>query len=386
MISGTGTRMQQASAIPVFRPAITEEEIASVVETLRSHWIGCGPRTAEFERRFAQVIGAPFAISTGTGTAALQATVAGLQIQPGDEIILPAFTWVSAFQVIRSFGAVPVFADIEPNYLTIDPDDVANLITPRTRGILAVHHGGQLADMNALMRLAITNGLWLLDDAAHACGAFYCDRRVGSLGKITCFSFNAMKNLTTGDGGMVTTDDEDLAHRVSTYRSLGIDRDTYTRYRKDHCGAAWVYDVVSEGQRLHMNDIAAAIGLVQLKRLDEMNARRGRLVERYIEALSDLPNFHPVQPRPGTRPSHHMCTMRVRNRDRFVDEMRARGVSIGVHYIPIHLFSIAQPYRRTLPVTEEVWNQVATLPLYPAMTRGEQDRVIEAAREVCVSL
>jgi perosamine synthetase len=386
MISEKAAKTQQAAAIPVFRPDITEEEIAAVAETLRSQWIGNGPRTAEFERQFAEFIGARFAVSTGTGTAALQAAMAGLGLAAGDEIILPAFTWVSAFQVIRELGGTPVFADIEPNYLTIDPEDIARLITPRTRGIVAVHHGGQLADLNTLRELASAHGLWLLEDAAHACGAFYFGRRAGSGGTIACFSFNAMKNLTTGDGGMVTTDDADLAERVRVYRSLGIDRDTYTRYRKDHPGAAWVYDVVSEGQRVHMNDIAAAIGLVQLKRLDQMNGKRGCLVERYLEGFSDLPGLHPVLQRPGTHPSHHMFTVRVPNRDRFIDAMREREISIGVHYIPIHEFSVAQPYRRTLPVTEKIWKAVATLPLYAAMTISEQDRVIGAVREIVPTL
>jgi perosamine synthetase len=375
-----------AAAIPVFRPDITEEEIQAVVETLRSNWIGTGPRTDEFERRFAEFTGARCAVSTGTGTAALHAALAGLGVGKGDEVILPAFTWASAFQVILALGATPVFAEIEPEFLTLDPEDVARVITSRTRGILAVHHGGQLADMDSLMQLAREHDLWLLEDAAHACGASYGSRRVGSIGTVTCFSFNAMKNMTTGDGGMVATDDDDLANRIRLYRSLGIDRDTYTRYGRHYSGTGWLYDVVSEGHRLHMNDIAAAIGLVQLKRLDDMNCRRSRLVERYHQAFQSSTVIRPVRPRAGTRPSHHMFTVRVRNRDRLVEAMRERGISIGVHYIPIHTFSIAQPYRRPLPVTEAIWQEVATFPLYASMTANEQNLVIDAARDISLTL
>jgi perosamine synthetase len=373
--------MSQSSTIPVFRPDVTEQEVEAVAATLRSGWIGAGPRTAEFEQQFGEAMQVRFAISTGTGTAALQAALAGLGTGPGDEIILPAFTWVSAFQVIRSFGATPVFADIEPDYLTIDPQHVAQLISGRTRGILAVHHGGQLADMEALSRLARAHNLWLLDDAAHACGAMYQGRPVGSLADLTCFSFNAVKNLTTGDGGMVTTNDEQLAHRLRLHRSLGIDWDTYSRYEQNKSKCSWIYDVVCEGQRSHMNDIAAAIGLVQLQRLNEMNRKRARLVDRYREAFSDVATFRVVGPRPATQPSHHMCTLRVADRDHFVETMRGQGIRVGVHYIPIHLFSVAQPCSQVLPVTETIWREVATLPVYPGMTDSEQDRVIEAARE-----
>lgn len=368
--------------IPVFRPDIGEAEIAAVTATLRSGWIGAGPRAAEFERRFAAYVGVPHAIATASGTAALQAALAGLGVGPGDEIILPSFTWVSAFQAIRACGATPVFADIEPNYLTIDAGDVAALVTAHTRGIIAIHHGGQLADLGALAAVARAHGLWLLDDAAHACGAMLGARKVGALTDVTCFSFNAMKNLAVGDGGMVTTSDDELAARIRIYRSLGIDRDTFARYGLAQTQARWVYDVVADGLRLHMNDIAAAIGLVQLERLDQLNAQRAHLVARYHQSVSSLPGVRAIRARPGTQASHHMFTLCTPARDRFIELMQTRRISIGMHYIPVHQFSIAQPFHRSLPVTEKIWREVATLPLYPSMTVAEQARVIAAVHAV----
>ena len=378
-----------ASPIPIFRPDITEEEIQAVSETLRSGWIGPGPRVAELERRFAAAMQVDHAVSVNSGTSALHAALAVLGAGEGDEIIIPSFTWVSVLQVVTGLRATPVLADIEPEHLTIDPADVARLITPRTKGIVAVHHGGQLADLDALRDIASAHGLWLVDDAAHACGAQWQGRPVGGLCTMTCFSFNAMKNLAVGDGGMVTTGDPALARRLALYRSLGIDRDTYRRYGRDSltCETAkWAYDVVSPGERLHMNDLAASIGLVQLRRLPHMNARREQLVRRYDERLSQLAGFRPVRPRPRTQPSHHMYTVRMRDRNAFVQAMGERGVSIGVHYIPIHHFTIAAPFRRDLPVTDAVASEVTTFPLFPALTADEQDDVVRAACEVAAQM
>ena len=371
------------ATVPVFRPDITQEEIDAMAATMRSGWIGPGPRVAEFEAQFTRAFDVPHAVAVASGTAALQAALAALDVKPGDEVIIPSFTWVSVFQVVSGLGATPVFADIEPGHLTVDPEDVARLVTPRTRGIVAVHHGGQLADIDALAGIARQHGLWLVDDAAHACGAAWRGRPVGGLCTMTTFSFNAMKNLSIGDGGMVTTSDPRLAHRAALYRSLGIDRDTYCRYGDAATprSTRWCYDVVSAGQRIHMNDLAASVGLVQLRRLAQLNGRRGRLVARYDERLNDVSGLRRVHARTGTQPSHHMYTVRMADRDGFIDRMARWGISIGVHYIPIHLFEVARPFRRELPVTEEIWRQVTTFPLYPAMTDEEQDRVVAAARE-----
>lgn len=375
-----GQPSPQEPIIPIFRPAISDRETEATAEVMRSLWLGPGKQVQAFEREFAQSVNAEFAISTCNATSALNATLTSLGVGPGDEVIIPSFTYISVFQVITSLGATPVFADLDAEFLTLDPADVANRITARTRGIVSVQHGGQLADMDALLALADANSLWLIDDAAHATGAAYKDRPVGSMGKATCFSFSAVKNLTTGDGGMITTNDPELAHQLSQYRNLGLDMDTWARYGKgtESQSNRWAYNVQGPGQRIHMNNIAAAIGLVQLDRLPSLNERRAELVATYEAAFADIDHFTSIKARAQTSPSWHMYSVLMPDRDNFVDALRHQNITVGVHYYPIHLYPIAQPFSAALPVTEDVWQRVTTFPLYPTMTAQEQDRVIRA--------
>jgi perosamine synthetase len=383
-VSNKTSQRTEDPVIPIFRPAISEEEIASVEAVLRSPWLGPGPRARELESAFAKAVGSNYAISTASGSAALTALLVGLGVKPGDEVILPSFTYFSAFQILRGLEAVPVFADIEAEFLTLDPADVARRLTPRTKGIINVHHGGQLSDMDALCALAEKAGAWLIDDAAHAAGAAYHGRPVGSIAHATVFSFSAVKNLTTGDGGMVTTNDKELARRLVIFRNLGLCEDTWDRYGDgtDIRINRWAYKIGGYGQRIHMNDIASALGIVQLNRLGSLNQQRAELVRRYEEAFSGVQAFRSIKPRKDTVPSWHMYTVLMAKRDKFIDGMRKRGITVGVHYFPLHLYPIAKPYRNNLKVTEEIWQRVTTFPLYPTMTDSEQKRVIEAAREL----
>lgn len=368
--------------IPVFRPFLDEADIAEVVETLQSGWLGRGPKTAALETDFASFVGAPHAIATSTCTGALMAAMAVLGVGEGDQVIIPSFTWPSILQVLLTLKAEPVFADIEPGTLTLDPEDVRKKITPRTRGIVPVHHGGHLADLEGLSSIAREAGLWLVDDAAHACGAIHSDgRRVGNHGLMTCFSFNAVKNLAAGDGGMVTTADSSLARQLKVFCSLGLNQDTYARYGPGSVNQSqrWAYDIESVGQRLHMNDISASIAAGQLRRLDTLNKRRGELVARYREAFSHVEEFQYAVPRPGTTPSWHMMTVLLDGRDDFIEAMKSHSIAVGVHYRPLHHLSVSRPWACSLPVTEEVASKTASLPLYPSMTEAEQQSVIEAA-------
>lgn len=367
--------------IPVFRPSVGEEEIEAVAATLRSGWLGCGPRVNEFEKAFAGFTGAPFAVAASTCTGAMTAALAALGVGPGDEVIIPSMTWPSIFQVLRSLGAAPVFADLEPHWLTLDPTDVERRVTPRTRGIVVVHHGGHCADLVALAEVAKRHGLWLMDDAAHACGTVAPDgRRVGVHTRLTLFSFNAVKNLCAGDGGAVTTGDEDLAHRIRVFVSLGLDRDTYSRYGpgSERNPRRWRYEIDGPGQRLHMNDITATLALGQLSRLEGMNAIRARLVSRYHEAFADVPGLRVIAARPGSRPSWHMMTLLLDRRDDLIESLGRQRISAGVHYRPLHTFDAAKPFTARLPVTETVAARTVTLPLYPDLSRADQDRVIAA--------
>ena len=375
--------------VPVFRPDISEEVVQAVAEALRSRWLGPGPGVAAFESAFASFTGSAEAVSTSTGTAALKIALLAAGVGPGCEVIVPSFTWISIFHVVIGLGAVPVFADVEPAYLTLDAADVSRRITRRTRAVVTVHHGGQLSDLHALGMLARDAGVALIEDAAHACGAFWDSRPVGGTGSTaTCFSFNAMKNLAIGDGGMMVTSNPELAQKAARYRSLGIDRDTFSRYGSGSGPSSkpWDYDVVSDGDRLHMNDISAAAGLVQLRRLPAGNSRRAEIATRYAEELSDVPGFRTIEARPNTIPSWHMFTVLMPNRDEFVRMMRHRGVMIGVHYRPIHLFDFCRQYTTDLPVTEDVWRNVTSFPMYTELTSDDQDFVIESARELAADL
>lgn len=377
----TGREAAASDLIPVFQPSMSEREISAVAEVLRSRWTGTGARVAALEASFARAVGVPHAISTNSGTAALLSALWGLGVGPGDQVIIPSFTYISVFQMLRRLEVEPVFADIDPLTLTIDPADVAARVTSRTKGIVVVHHGGQLVDMDALARLARDAGIWLIEDCAHAAGATYHGRPAGSLADAACFSFNAVKNLSSGDGGMVTTADGDIAKRVATYRGLGIDKDTWVRYGAEFQPEQkrWFYDIVGPGMRLNMNDITGAIALVQLERLAEMNGARSRRVKVYEAAFDGISAVRTIKPRTDTEPSWHMYTMLMDDRDGFVDRMREKGVTIGIHYYPIHLYDIAQAYRVPLPVTEELWQRVITFPLFPDMTDAQQDKVIEAS-------
>ncbi|HET6201326.1 MAG TPA: GNAT family N-acetyltransferase [Planctomycetota bacterium] len=376
--------------IPVFRPSLGDEEIAAVAEVLRSGWIGLGPKTAAFERAFAESVGARHAVGTASGTAALHLALLGLGVGPGDEVIVPSLTFVSTAHAVRYCGGVPVFADVEEETLCLDPRDVRRKISPRTKAILPVHYGGHPADLDALQALARRHRLLLLEDAAHAAGAEYGGRRVGSPGPsaAVCFSFHAVKNLTTGEGGMVTTDDEGLARRLRELRWMGISRDTWERTKGDAVHA-WRYEVRSLGWKAHLSDIQAAIGLVQLRKLDAGNARRREIALRYAAALRDLPGVRIPVERPGLRSSWHLYPIRAQRRDDLLAFLKKRGIAPGVHYFPLHL----HPYYLetgekarfagpgTCPVAERAWKELLSLPLYPGLAEAEIEAVVRAVRD-----
>ena len=290
--------------IPVLKPSITEEEIASVVETMRSGWIGLGPKTVEFEKKFAEKVGARFCVGLNSCTAALHLAMASLGLSPGDEVIVTPMTFVSTVHAVVYAGATPVFADIQPDTLNIDPEDVAAKITPRTRAIAGVDMAGHPIDLDELTELAAAHGLALVEDAAHACGAMYKGRPVGSRPHLTCFSFHAVKNLTCGEGGAITCEHEWQDRWFREMRWLGISKDTWERTVED-LTYKWKYYVNWIGYKCHMNDLAAAIGLVQLKRLDELNKARREIVGRYKKGLAGLewltlPTERRMSGRPGT--------------------------------------------------------------------------------------
>lgn len=363
--------------IPVFRPSVTQDEIDAVAEVLRSGWWGIGPRTEEFETRFAAAAGAAEAIGTSSGTASLLLALAALDVD-GREVVTTALTFVATNHAILQAGARPVFADVEPDTLTIDPAAVERAITPRTGALMVVHYGGHPAAMDELRQIAVRHGLPIVEDAAHACGATYRGRPVGSLSRLTSFSFHAVKNLAMGEGGAITTDDTDLAERIRRLRWHGLTRGTWARSAPS--SYAWDYDLAEIGFKAHLSDVAAAIGIVQLRRLEALNGRRREIVGLYRAGLADLDWLELPTERPEVRSSWHLFAVRLADRDRLIAHLAERGVSASVHYRPTHLYRPYRPYATSLPITEREWQRLVTLPLFPDLTAVEIDQVIDSVR------
>jgi perosamine synthetase len=359
--------------IQVFKPDIGDEEIAAVSEVLRSGWLGLGPKTAEFERRFSAYVRTQSAVGVNSGTSALDLALRLLHISHNDEVIVPTFTFVSTAHVVAYNLATPIFADVDPDTLNISLDDVAAKITPRTRAILPVHYGGRPVDIDALRTIA--DGIPIVEDCAHACGSSLCGRKVGSLGDMGCFSFHAVKNLAMGDGGALTLDDPELTARAKRLRWLGIDKGTWDRTESDR-SYWWEYSVDEVGLKCHMNDIGAALGLVQLARLDAMNARRAEIADRYATALADVPEVKTPPPiEDGSHSSWHIYCIQCERRDDLSVWLQERGISTGVHYKPIHTYR-CYGNRPVLKTAELVFPLVLTLPMYSGLTDDEVDQVV----------
>ncbi len=382
--------MSDPQVIAFDRPDMGEEEIAAVAEVLRSGWLTTGPRTRQFEQLFAEYVGARSALAVSSCTAAMEVALATWGLGAGDEVITTPLTFCSTVHVIVHRGATPVLADVSPNDYTLDPVQVANRITPRTRALLPVHLAGLPSQMDHLLEIANAHGLKVLEDAAHAAGARLGERMVGSLGHATAFSFYATKNLTTAEGGMLTSNDESFLAQARLWSLHGLSRDAWKRYTAE---GSWQYDVVLPGLKCNMTDLQAALGLVQLAKLERNIARRTEIARRYTAAFSHVPELiPPPEARPGDRHAHHLYLLRLNldrlriRRDRFLQELQSRGIGVSVHFIPVYHFTY---YRERFgwraeefPVCEAIYRSVLSLPCYPRLTDDQVDRVIAAVLEI----
>lgn len=376
--------------LPFDRPDVGDEEIAAVAEVLRSGWLTTGSKTKEFERRFAGYVGAAHALALASGTDAMQVALAAWGIGPGDEVITTPLTFCSTLHTIVHQGAKPVLADVSPDDYNLDPARVAEQITPRTTALLPVHLAGLPCRIDALLELAQENGLRVLEDAAHAAGARVGGRPVGGVGHATAFSFYATKNLTTAEGGMLTSDDEEFMEQARLWHLHGLSRDAWKRYTAE---GAWRYDVLVPGFKSNMSDIQAALGLVQLAKLDRNVARRAEIARQYTAAFSKMPELIPApDARPGDRHARHLYILRLRperlrlDRNGFFEELRARGIGASVHFIPVYHLSY---YRERFgwraeeyPQTEAIFGSCLSLPCFPRLTDADVDRVIDAVTEI----
>ena len=369
---------QELPLIPVFRPWYDEAEVSAVTEVLKSGWIGMGPKTGEFEKRFASYIGTSHAVALNSATAALHLGLMILNII-GGEVITTSMTFVSTNHAILYNGGIPVFADIEPDTLNIDIKSIERNLSDRTRAIIVVHYGGHACNMDPILDLARQHKIPVLEDAAHGCGGTYKGHRLGSIGTIGTFSFHAVKNLATGDGGMITTNDDEAVSRLRRLRWVGIDKDTWNRSEVDQ-KYSWYYTVQELGFKYHMNDIAAAIGLIQLDKLERANARRREIVDYYNNCFANLDWLERPVEKEYTRSALHNYVVKLDRRDDLIAHLQKQCISAGVHYIPNHLYSLYRQYKADVAVTEKVWKRLVTLPLYPAMTDLDVDRVVDGVK------
>lgn len=370
------------------RPDFSDHEIFEVAEAMRSEWLTTGPRTAQFEREFRQYVHAAHALAVNSCTAGLHLALAALGIGPGDEVITTPMTFCATVNTILQVGATPVLVDIGHD-LNIRPDAIRAALTPRTRAIVPVHVAGLPCRMLEIWNIARQHGLKVIEDAAHAIGTLYRGAPIGSgLSDAVAFSFYATKNLTTGEGGMVTTSSADLHERMQILCLHGISRNAWNRYSEQ---GSWYYEVVECGFKYNLSDILAAIGLHQLRRLDQMNARRADIARAYHAAFEEIPELEAPPDRPDCRNGWHLYILRLNldrlalDRARFIEEMRSRGIGCSVHFIPIPLHPY---YRRKLelrdpcPTALGEYPRLVSLPLYSKLSDEDVQRVIEAVREI----
>jgi UDP-4-amino-4-deoxy-L-arabinose-oxoglutarate aminotransferase len=371
--------------LPFTRPSITEAEIREVSEVLRSGWITSGPRVAAFEKEFSAYVSAPFGIAVTSGTAGFHILLQALGIGPGHDVITPSLTWPSPVNMLVQMGAHPVFADVDRRTFQLDPASVEQVLTPQTKAIIPVHFSGQPCDLDALRSLCEKHELILIEDAAHAVGTEYRGQRIGSGKNPAVFSFHAIKNLTTGEGGLITVSEEKLRDRIISLRFHGVDQDAWKRYGRE---VARGYDLFEPGWKYNLTDLQAAVGLVQLRRIEEMNLRRMKLAELYDQLLDGIPEIiRPTKVPYPSRHSWHIYTVLIDpertgfTRDEFREEMRKRNIGTGLHFLAVHELSFYRdhyhPVSDLLKNSEYVAACIVSLPLFPDMKEEDVMEVVE---------
>lgn len=372
--------------IPLSDIDIGEEEIKSVIKVLKSKWLSMGPITQQFEREFADYLKVKNAFGVSNGTAALHIANKVLRIEKGDEIILPSLTFVATANASLYCGAKPIFADITSlNNLNISPDDILEKISDKTKAITVVHYGGYPCDMEAIMEIADDHNLKIIEDAAHAPGAEYDGKKCGTFGDVGCFSFFPNKNIVTGEGGMLVTNNDVLAEKIRTMRSHSMTTLTWDR----HKGHAYSYDVVDIGFNYRINEIASALGLVQLSKLDYYNKKRKEIFKEYISHLKDIDEISIPFREFKWKSAHHIFPILLSesiDKYKIIDDLKKKGIHTSVHYPPIHLFSFYKEKFKSdnfiLPKTEFVANNILSLPLYPNMTKEDVIYVTKSLKEL----
>ena len=366
--------------IPFHKPHITQKEIDSVIDIMRSGWLTMGPKTIEFEIAFKKYIGSQFSISVNSATAALHLALNAVGVKKNDEVILPANTFIATAEAVVYIGAKPIFCDIEANYHNIDINLIESLITPKTKAIIPVHFGGHSCEMDEIIRIAKQYNLKIIEDAAHALPSFYKNKKIGTFSDAVCFSFYATKTLSTGEGGMVTTNNKKIAKKVSLQRLHGINGDAWKRYERNN---DWYYEVIDLGYKYNTTDIQSAMGIVQLEKLEWMRDERKMIAEKYKNAFSGKLDF--IEENIKNESSWHLFVIKIGNRDELHQKLKEKGISTSVHFIPIH----KHPYYKNrfsfdnekYPVANLVFEQSLSLPIYPGLGETEVEYIIKYVLE-----
>ena len=374
--------------IPYGCQCIDDADITAVVEALRAEWLTTGPKVAEFEEVFAGYVGAKYAIAVSNGTAALHAAMHAIDIGPGDEVIVPPMTFVATANCVVYQGGKPVFVDVDSGTLLIDPDRIEEKITPKTKAIIAVDYAGQPCNYERLRAIATKHNLRLVADGCHALGAAYKGHRVGSLADMTVFSFHPVKHITTGEGGMITTDNPILAERMRVFRNHGITTDH--RQREEQC--SWCYEMVDLGYNYRITDFQCALGVSQLNKLPKWLARRQEIARIYDAAFAAFPYVKPLSVSKDVLHAYHLYVVRImdtepsKNRKAVFKRLREKGIGANVHYLPVHLHPFYKKRFHTdsglCPIAEQAYDHILSLPMFPKLKSHEQEYVIKTIKDI----
>lgn len=370
------------------KPFISDEEINEMVDTLRSGWLSMGPKTIKFEEEFNKYIGSKKSVAVNSWTAAGHLTLEAFGIEKGDEVIVPTMTFPATAEIVCYFGAKPIIVDVDENTLNISLDEIQKAITPKTKAIIPVHYGGQPCDLDEINEIAKANNLKVLEDAAHSLPATYKGKKIGTISDVTCFSFYATKTLSTGEGGMICTNNEEIAERCAIMRLHGINRDAWKRYSE---AGSWYYEVVAPGYKYNFTDLQASLGIPQLKKVDAMWNWRKNIALKYFEALKDLDTLTLPTVKTDRESSWHLFPVRLnlgmltKNRAQIIDELKKRDIGVGVHFMPVHQhLYYSETFKlddKNYPVASSTFPRLMSLPIYPGMTDQSVEKVINALIE-----
>jgi perosamine synthetase len=371
------------------KPFISEEEVNEMVDTLRFGWLSMGPKTIRFEEEFNNYIGAKRSVAVSSWTAAGHLTLEAFGIERGDEVIVPTMTFPATAEIVCYFGAKPVIVDVDEDTLNISLEEIEKAITPKTKAIIPVHYGGQPCDLDEIQEIAKAHDLKVLEDAAHSLPATYKGKKIGTISDVTCFSFYATKTLSTGEGGMICTNDEEIAERCAIMRLHGINRDAWKRYSES---GSWYYEVVAPGYKYNFTDLQASLGLPQLKKVDVMWEWRKKIATRYFEGLKDLDILTLPTVKSDRESSWHLFPVRLnldmitKNRAQIIDELKSNNIGVGVHFMPVHqhlyyseTFNLDD---KNFPVASGAFPRLMSLPIYPGMTDQSVEKVINTVIEI----